>query len=177
MSPTAAPPKRQLNRALAALAVVVMLVALGLLGWLRHQTMSDLTRNVAQFSAAFTPEALLRGPGGNSWVRVDATEAIVRRGLQSPYVADAVVSVTLPDRPELFVVPFTFAVDHAGDLRQALAGYQAIALGEAAHPFGRLYLNVDRSKLDDQSVIGALAVAIMLVLVACWRGSGARRAR
>jgi signal transduction histidine kinase len=157
---------RQINRVLAALAVAVLLVALTLLSWLRRQTLADLERDVQGMVQSFVAEALLHGPGGDSLARFELAEALVQRGLKSPYIQEAVVGLTLPGRPEIVIVPFTFAADHAGDPRQALAGLEAYPLGGTEAPFGRLYLLLDRSMVQRINwAIGAIALAVILTLV------------
>jgi signal transduction histidine kinase len=158
---------RLFNRILAALAVALLLVALTFLSWLRQQTLSDLQRDVDDLAHSFVREALLHGPGGESLARAELAESLVRRGLRSsPYITEAVVSVTLPDRPEIFLAPFTFAADHP-EGSAALAGYEVRPLGEPDAPFGKLYMKLDWTIVQRINwAIGATALAIILMLAA-----------
>jgi signal transduction histidine kinase len=98
---------------------------------------------VRDLQQSFVAEQLLHGPGGDSLAAIRSGRSLIRRGLNSPYIAEAVVSLTLEDRPEIFLVPFTYANDHPGDPHVALAAYTPYPLGDPAKPFGRLYLKLD----------------------------------
>lgn len=163
MTPAAPQRMRQVNRLLAGVAVAVLLVSLTLLSWLRQQAREGMARDVQLLVESLVPEALLHGPGGESLARVERAEELVRRGLQSPYVRNAVVSLTLPGRPERFIVPFWFAGANP-DPAAALAGYTAYPLGPSGT--GTLYVDLDTTTIDRMNLaIGATALAIVLMLV------------
>jgi signal transduction histidine kinase len=153
------------NRALAALAVVVMLGILALLSWLRQQTLAELRGDVSELVGNFVPEAILHGRGGDTQVRFYLAESLIRQGERSPYIEKAIVT-RLTEAGELFLVPFDFGIDNEGNTEQALDGFEMHPLGDPENPFGRIYVEVNWTIVRRINwAIGATAVAITLMLV------------
>jgi signal transduction histidine kinase len=151
------------------LAVLVLLVVLTLLSWLRRQTVGELEANVRDMAQSFQPGELLHGAGGNSMARFAQAEALVRRGLLSGHIEEAVVSIWTPEGEEIFIVPYTFAADHSDEAERTrvLAAYTKEPLGDPRQPFGHLYLKLDWTAIQRINwAIVSTALAIVLMLVA-----------
>jgi signal transduction histidine kinase len=158
---------RQANWLLASVAVAVLMASLAVLGWLRSQMIDDMRRDLREMALSLSPEALLHGPRGDSLLWFATAEELVGRGRRSPYIDDAVLSLRRDGGREFFVVPFTFATDHAGKASEALADYRAFPLGGENDPFGTLYLRLDDRLIGRVTwAIAATALAILLILAA-----------
>ncbi len=160
------PLEPRLNRLLVVLGLAVLVGTLSLLGWLRRNATDEMERVIANAAGSFSREPILHGPGGDTLVRFRQVEPLVEQVLRTTYVRRAVMTKMVDGR-EHPVMPITFWGEHGDRWEEQLTGWRREPLGEAAQPFGYLYLDLNLSAPRTINLaIGAVAISIGLILVA-----------
>lgn len=157
---------KRMNLLLTIGAILILVVTISMMAWLRTRIADEIDRVVNTTARSLEEAPLLHGPGGDSLVRFEAAERLMNQAKLNPYIIQAWLTRFAPNGDEIPVVPYWALARAGSDWHNAVEGWASHRIGDADQPFGKLYVNVDRSLVSRiNAAIAALGVALVLMLV------------